>query len=464
MMPLGLMISGLLAVTCPQLPTSAANGILAAADCPLAFQVSGPGPDGQSWNIVFLGDGFTADQLDAYQCAVKLLVEGLLASEPFNRYRDHINFYRLDVASAPPGTVGVAPCQEPCPIESPSPWVDNPPCTDSPEDPLIGQPVEWPGVASQPVCVTGKFGVRYCANTRRCALMWPTDVGHTLASHLALGCTPQADAIVLIGNASTFGGGGHDEQGVDNKLPLAMISLYEIDKPHRWQLLAHELGHTLGLLDEYPNASGEYHERRNLISYDELLASASADPAQLPLWNAWCKPTATPGSALLHQNLRCQFRLDICYCEGSSCCPDPDFCVDCTPLLPTSLNPLVGLWQEAFFANPALGFRSESTCRLKVNSDEYCSACTHWMQDVLLALGVPRCPAPPSHCQQRMLPIEIEPIAVAEGSEFAWTANGSAMNLSWFIEGNLPAVATLPVGSVRALVDLGGVLREVDVD
>lgn len=65
------------------------------------LQVSGP-PE-ESLNLIVLGDGYTADELDDYHADVDKHLNVLWSIEPFRSYRNYINVYRVDVVSAESG-------------------------------------------------------------------------------------------------------------------------------------------------------------------------------------------------------------------------------------------------------------------------------------------------------------------------------------------------------------------------
>jgi hypothetical protein len=65
-----------------------------------AVRLYGDGADG-TWNVVILGDGFTADpaSISAYQAAADMVKDELLAAYPFNALSSALTIYRVDVLS-----------------------------------------------------------------------------------------------------------------------------------------------------------------------------------------------------------------------------------------------------------------------------------------------------------------------------------------------------------------------------
>jgi hypothetical protein len=62
------------------------------------------GPPDNRVNLVFIGDGYTADELSTWALHVDGLSEAILTTaKPYDRYRNFINVYRIDVSSAESG-------------------------------------------------------------------------------------------------------------------------------------------------------------------------------------------------------------------------------------------------------------------------------------------------------------------------------------------------------------------------
>ena len=76
--------------------------------CAKVYEIhAGPKP-GPTINILFLGDGFDADQLQTYRAATYYLSEHLVEAEPFCHVADRLRFFRMDVYD--PDGVEVASC------------------------------------------------------------------------------------------------------------------------------------------------------------------------------------------------------------------------------------------------------------------------------------------------------------------------------------------------------------------
>jgi hypothetical protein len=79
----------------------ASPGFSQTALLPESLRYSGPQAD--KLDIVFLGDGFTERELPKYRRRVDEYAKGLLAFDPYRRYLDAFNIWRVDVISKASG-------------------------------------------------------------------------------------------------------------------------------------------------------------------------------------------------------------------------------------------------------------------------------------------------------------------------------------------------------------------------
>jgi IgA Peptidase M64/CARDB len=150
-------------------------------------------------DIVILGDGYTASQLDQYADAVESFVSALFAQEPLKEYQRYFNVHRIDVASVETGA-------------------------DHPE-------------RTPPIFKNTALGATYnCAGIQRLICV---DVA-TVNAVVAASVPPDSrDVVLVLVNDAEYGGSGG---------AVAVASV------HRdvVELILHELGHSFGLLaDEY---------------------------------------------------------------------------------------------------------------------------------------------------------------------------------------------------------------------
>ena len=161
------------------------------------------GPPSNRLDIVFLGDGYTASQLDVYAGNVQTVLDHLLATEPFAGYRTFFNVHRVDVVSNESG-------------------VDNDPT---------------PGISRDTALDMG-FG---CQGIDRFLCI---DIGTALQYAQS---APQAEYVVALANSTTYGGSGY---------PLSHLVAVPGGNNQADETLAHESGHGIAdLADEYDYAA-----------------------------------------------------------------------------------------------------------------------------------------------------------------------------------------------------------------
>jgi hypothetical protein len=148
-------------------------------------------------DLVILGDGYTAADMQKYRNDVQTFVQGFFAQEPFREYQNYFNVHRIDVASNQSGA-------------------------DHPERSSF---------------VDTAFDAAYnCSGIQRLICVNFTKVGTTVANTLA---PAQRDMTLVIVNDSEYGGSGGS---------IAVTSTH----PSAIEIILHEEGHSFGLLgDEY---------------------------------------------------------------------------------------------------------------------------------------------------------------------------------------------------------------------
>lgn len=171
-----------------------ASELAEATDGVTALHVSGPSEN--RFDIVIVGDGYTAGQLDLFRQHAASKWEAIRATEPFTTYASYFNVWVVDVVSAESG-------------------VDN--------DPLPG--------TMRNTALDMQF---WCNGTERLLCM-----NNTKAQQFAA-LAPEADQVLGLANSTKYGGAGGayaTSSGGNSKAG---------------QITVHELGHSIGnLADEY---------------------------------------------------------------------------------------------------------------------------------------------------------------------------------------------------------------------
>lgn len=179
------------------------------------------GPPANRVDLVCVGDGYTAGQLDLYATHVENAVAGLLAAEPFQSYASLFNVHRVDVVSNESG-------------------VDN--------DPVLG--------IERDTALDMAF---WCENIERLLCV---DVEKATMHALA---APDIDQIFAVANSIMYGGAGYTDSD---------LATYSGGNGAAAELALHELGHSHGdLADEYDYSNGNVYtgpepEEPNVSIYD----------------------------------------------------------------------------------------------------------------------------------------------------------------------------------------------------
>ncbi|WP_267242549.1 M64 family metallopeptidase [Streptomyces sp. PR69] len=168
------------------------------------------GPADKRFNLVVLGDGYTADEMSAFRADVDEHLKVLWSMEPFASYRSYINVWAVEVPSRESG-------------------VDCDPSLDSPRRDTPLNMGFWGG-----------------CNPRSVQRLLTVDSGPAGAlAGLVPGATPANRQILALANSDTYGGAGGGYATASGGNALSAL------------ITPHELGHSLGKLqDEY-----DYYQR-----------------------------------------------------------------------------------------------------------------------------------------------------------------------------------------------------------
>lgn len=173
------------------------SAMLAATPSATATTILNNGSAATHMDYVFIGDGYTAAEMDKWRADAQKVINGFLADPLFNANRASMNIHRVDVASNQSG-------------------VD-----------------EIDKGIYRDTAMDGEFG---CYNIERLLCVNNTKATNIAASVLA----PDArDVIVVIANSTRYGGSGG---------AVATLSMHE----QSIEVALHEIGHTaFALADEY---------------------------------------------------------------------------------------------------------------------------------------------------------------------------------------------------------------------
>lgn len=367
---------GLAAVDCP----SPGDWPLSGFDedrCPQVWRIHGDATVDRGLDVVILPDAFAEDELDDFRCAAGLIVEKLVTMEPFDRFSDSINVFRIDLASSSSGVEFPADCGGKTCSHTPPVWPDK-------EEDCAGYAARHPhlggslGIATlgpeRDACLELDLDARACPPTaQECQVLWPEGEGLRRLWRVAA-CAPAFDVVMVLANSGTWAGGGV----ADMHPPLSVATLNGIGNWNtRATLLHHEFGHSLGLLDEYPVSKAysggdkqtpPFHENRNLIR-----AEHGAPPTDIP-WLDDCTPgeqgTVVAGDC----------RLVCGECGG------------CDPIEPADL-PEVGLYEGGFYSECGV-YRASGTCAMMRPASPMCAACRVFLRGLFDDLGMQEQPPP----------------------------------------------------------------------
>ncbi|SEQ84089.1 M64 family metallopeptidase [Lentzea albida] len=171
--------------------------LMAAAEV-VPVQVTGDSAD--RFDLVFVGDGYTTDDLPTYTENVKSKWEELSAVEPFASYKQYFNVWQVNVVSPESG-------------------VDNDPTK---------------GIVKDTALDMGFWCQGRDANTERLLC-----VNETKAKEFAA-LAPASDQVIALGNTTKYGGAG------------GSVATAAGSNAQAGQIAIHELGHSIGgLADEY---------------------------------------------------------------------------------------------------------------------------------------------------------------------------------------------------------------------
>lgn len=270
------------------------------------------GPDEDQWNLVIVGDGYTATEQNDFNDAADDFVDILASSPPFDgpAVWDRVNVHRLEVHSDESGALNPETCAD----------------------------GTTPFAASASTAVS-YFDAEYCASGLRRALV--VDRVKVLLEVGAL--VPEVDVILVLVNHVEPGGTGSPGMAVCN-----VGGIYD-------GTASHEIGHSaFGLADEYDYYAGcdsgeTGHDLYTGLEPLEPNVTINADRATIK-WAQYIDP-ATPMPTTTN--------------------PDPTQC-DTQPS-PVAVGE-IGAFDGAYYHHSG-AYRPAYRCAMRDTDDEYCTVC-----------------------------------------------------------------------------------------
>ncbi|WP_262008561.1 M64 family metallopeptidase [Streptomyces sp. FIT100] len=214
------------------------------------------GPTGDRLDIVVIGDGYTATELDRFHTDAKEIWAELAGVEPYTTYQGLFNVWTVEAVSNQSGVSG---------------------------DPAPGD-----------VRDTALGSFFWCDGIERLLCVDRTKVDGYAAK------APEADLVVVLANSAKYGGAGYNEPS--ETLGYEGISTMSAGNEKSGQVAIHETGHSLGkLADEYfyPDQPGfeEYTGPEPADSNISVLTAGDM-AGQRTKWHRWLGEQSPDGGAV----------------------------------------------------------------------------------------------------------------------------------------------------------------------
>lgn len=198
------------------------------------------GDSSERFDLVFVGDGYTADDLSTYSKNVQSKWIEISAVEPFASYKDYFNVWQVNVISAQSG-------------------VDH--------DPTIG------------LDRITELDMGFWCGGNPATVERLLCVNQTKANSYAA-LAPAADQVIALGNTAKYGGAGGG------------VATAAGSNAQAGQIVVHELGHSIGgLADEY-----DYPETH--VGPEPTEPNVTADPTGALKWAGYLGQTSPDGAVI----------------------------------------------------------------------------------------------------------------------------------------------------------------------
>ncbi|MFF0622576.1 M64 family metallopeptidase [Streptomyces sp. NPDC004296] len=239
----------------PRTPGAAPKALAGAADGQVT-KVIDNGDTKDRLDIVVIGDGYTADQLDQFHIDAKEKWNDFLGVEPYRTYQKLFNVWTVDAVSAESGVSG---------------------------DP------------GKDVTRNTALGAHFwCDDTERLLCVDQQKVDAYVAK------APQADLVLVLANSSKYGGAGYNE--ASPKLGYDGIATAAAHNQASSQVAVHETGHSLGkLADEYsyPGVPGyEQYTGPEKPEANSSVLTADAIASARTKWYRWLGAASPDGGTV----------------------------------------------------------------------------------------------------------------------------------------------------------------------
>lgn len=219
-------------------------------------RMAGDGPVADRLDVVVVGDGYTAAELDAFHADARQKWAEVTAVEPYTTYRNLFNVWTVDAVSRDSGVSG-----------------DPDPATV--RDTALGS-YFWCEEIERLLCVDQRQVDAYVAKA------------------------PQADLVIVLANSAKYGGAGYNEPSAT--LGYEGISTASAGHPKSGQVAVHETGHSLGkLADEYfyPGVPGyEQYTGREPAESNSSTLPADRMASQRAKWYRWLGEPSPDGGTV----------------------------------------------------------------------------------------------------------------------------------------------------------------------
>jgi len=193
------------------------------------------GPPSNRIDLVFVGDGYLAQELDSYEVHVNNAVDAFFGIEPLQSYLPLFNVHRVDVVSNESG-------------------VDNDPVNGIEKDTAMDMGF-WCSGIERLLCVNTSLAWGYANNV------------------------PSTDAILAVANSSMYGGAGYSS---------AEIGTFAGANSAATDIAIHEMGHSLGnLADEYHYGDGTVYSGGEPAARNASIYTAAEMAANGTKWAPW---------------------------------------------------------------------------------------------------------------------------------------------------------------------------------